>query len=320
MYELIQVAGDSYYVQSPAKIGLVKLNEQEVCLIDSGSDKDAGRKVRQILDANKWKLTAIYNTHSNADHIGGNKYLQAQTNCSIYAPGIECDFTKNPILEPSFLYGAFPPKDLRHKFLMAQESNAEYLKKENLPEGFEIIELSGHFFDMVGFRTKDDVVYLADCLSSKETLDKYQITFIYDVAAYLKTLEMVKTLSAKMFVPAHAEATKDIAPLAQYNIDKVMEIADKIVEICAEPRCFEVILQELFTDYGLKMNFEQYVLVGSTVRSYLAWLKDTGRLQVKFEENMLLWGAGVREKNPAPGLAASLEIKKMMSNYKDSQE
>ena len=37
------------------------------------------------------------------------------------------------------------------------------------------------------------------------------------------------------------------------------------------------------------MTFEQYVLVGSTVRSYLAWLKDNGRLEVIFEENMLLW-------------------------------
>ena len=37
------------------------------------------------------------------------------------------------------------------------------------------------------------------------------------------------------------------------------------------------------------MTFEQYVLVGSTVRSYLAWLKDTGRLNARFENNMLLW-------------------------------
>ena len=104
MYELIQISEQSYYIQSPAKIGLVKLNDTEVCLIDSGNDKDAGRRVRKILDTNGWTLKAIYNTHSNADHIGGNKYLQAQTGCRVYAPGIECDFTRNPILEPAFLY------------------------------------------------------------------------------------------------------------------------------------------------------------------------------------------------------------------------
>ena len=289
MYELIQVSEQSYYIQSPAKIGLVKLNEQDVCLIDSGNDKDAGRKVRQLLNANGWRLTAIYNTHSNADHIGGNKYLQGQTGCKIYAPGIDCAFTRHPVLEPSFLYGGYPCKELRHKFLMAQESDAQELTQESLPDGFEIIPLPGHFFDMVGFRAPDDVVYLADCLSSRETLDKYQIGFIYDVAAYLKTLEMVKSLRAKMFIPAHAAASEDIADLAQYNIDKVLEIADKIIGICQEPLCFDAILQKLFADYGLTMNFEQYVLVGSTVRSYLAWLKDTGRLNGLFENNMLLW-------------------------------
>ncbi len=270
-------------------MGLVRLEGQDVCLIDSGNDKDAGRKVRQLLDANGWHLTAIYNTHSNADHIGGNRYLQGQTGCRIYAPGIDCAFTRHPVLEPSFLYGGYPCRELRHKFLMAQESDARELTEECLPEGFAIIPLPGHFFDMVGFRTSDDVAYLADCLSSRETLDKYQIGFIYDVAAYLNTLEMVKSLQAKMFVPAHAEASEDVTALAQYNIGKVLEIADRITGICQEPLCFEAILQRLFTDCGLTMSFEQYVLVGSTVRSYLAWLKDTGRVNALFESNMLLW-------------------------------
>lgn len=290
MYELIQIPDTNcYYIQSPAKIGLVKLDDSRVCLIDSGSDKDAGRKVRQHLDANGWQLSAIYNTHSNADHIGGNKYLQGQTGCQIYAPGIECAFTRRPILEPSFLYGGYPCKDLRHKFLLAQESDARLLTPNVLPEGFALLPLPGHFFDMVGFRTPDEVVYLADCLSSKETLEKYQISFIYDVAAYLKTLETVQTLEARMFVPAHAEATTDIAPLARYNIQKVQEIAQKILDLCREPLCFESLLQQLFAHYGLVMNFEQYVLVGSTVRSYLAWLKDEGRLQAEFDNNLLLW-------------------------------
>ena len=289
MFELVQITENCYYIQSPAKIGLVKLNGQDVCLIDSGNDKDAGRKIRQHLDANGWNLTAIYNTHSNADHIGGNRYLQAQTGCSIYAPGIDCAFTRHTVLEPSFLYGGYPCKDLRHKFLMAQDSDAQELTRECLPEGFDIIPLPGHFFDMVGFRTPDDVVYLADCLSSKETLDKYQIGFIYDIGAYLDTLEKVKTMQARAFVPSHAACSEDVTELAQYNIDKVLEIADKITEICREPLCFESILQRLFSDYGLSMNFEQYVLVGSTVRSYLAWLKDTGKVKVLFENSMLLW-------------------------------
>ena len=289
MYELIPITQNSYYIQSPAKIGLVTLEGEQVCLIDSGNDKDAGRKVRQLLDSRGWKLRAIYTTHSNADHIGGNRYLQGQTGCRIYAPGIEQAFTASPVLEPSFLYGGYPCGELRHKFLMAQESGAELLTPQALPEGFELIPLPGHFFDMVGYRTADDVVYLADCLSSRETLEKYQISFIYDVAAYLDTLEKVQSLTARMFVPAHAPASEEIGELARYNIRKVWEVAERIVGLCAQPLSFEVILQRLFAAYQLTMNFEQYVLVGSTVRSYLSWLKDTGKLTAVFSDNLLLW-------------------------------
>lgn len=289
MYELIQISERCYYIQSPAKIGLVRLDGNDVCLIDSGSDKDAGRKALRIIENCGWRLLAIYNTHSNADHIGGNQYLQNQTGCKIFASGIERDFTCHTLLEPSFLYGGYPPNELRHKFLLAQGSAAEELSARSLPQGFEIIPLPGHFFDMVGFRAPDDVVYLADCLSSKETLDKYRIGFIYDVGAYLDTLEKVKQMKAQMFVPAHAEPVENIADLAQYNIDKVNEIALKIEELCSEPLCFEHILKKLFDDFALKMTFEQYVLVGSTVRSYLSWLKNTGRITAEFVDNMLLW-------------------------------
>ena len=289
MYELIQLSQRSYFIQSPARIGLVRLDGDAVCLIDSGNDRDAGRRIRQLLDANGWRLTAIYNTHSNADHIGGNHYLQGQTGCRIFAPGIDCAFTRHPVLEPAFLYGGYPCADLRHKFLLAQESDASPLTPDALPAGFSIIDLPGHFFDMVGYRTPDDVVFLADCLSSRETLDKYRIGFLYDVAAYLETLERVKAMRAARFVPAHAADTDDIAPLAQYNIDRVLEIAERIVALCAEPRCFETILQRLFADLDLRMNFEQYVLIGSTVRSYLSYLEDAGRIAAQFEDNRLLW-------------------------------
>lgn len=289
MYELIQVAPRTYYIQSPAKIGVVETSDGHVVLIDSGNDKEAGRKVRQHLDRQGWTLDAIYNTHSNADHIGGNAYLAKQTGCALYAPGIEAAFTQHPILEPALLYGGYPMKALRHKFLLAQESDAQPLTPEHLPAGFELIPLPGHFFDMVGLRTPDDVVFLADCLSSQATLDKYQISYVYDVAAYLDTLERVKEMHAALFVPAHADATEDIAPLAQYNIDKVNEIAGHILDFCAAPHTFEEVLQHLFTSYDLAMTFEQYALVGSTVRNYLSWLLDSEKLSANFFDNRLLW-------------------------------
>lgn len=289
MYELIQAAPQTYYIQSPAKIGLVEVASGHVVLIDSGNDKEAGRKVRQHLDKQGWTLDAVYNTHSNADHIGGNAYLAKQTGCALYAPGVEAAFTQHPILEPAFLYGGYPMKALRHKFLLAQESDAQPLTPDVLPAGFALIPLPGHFFDMVGFRTPDDVVFLADCLSSQATLDKYQISYVYDVAAYLDTLERVKTMQAALFIPAHADATEDIAPLAQYNIDKVNEIAGHILDFCTDAHSFEEVLQHLFTSYGLTMTFEQYALVGSTVRNYLSWLLDSGRLAAEFADNRLLW-------------------------------
>lgn len=289
MYELVQVSDNCYYIQSPAKIGLIKTSENEVCLIDSGNDKDAGKKVKRILDAKGWVLRAVYNTHSHADHIGGNKYLQTQTGCKIFAPGIERDFTEHPILEPAYLYGANPPKELKHKFMMAQESEVGALSEENIPSGWEIIPLPGHSFDMVGFRTPDDIVYLADCLSSRATLEKYQVSFLVDPGEYINTLEKVKTMKAKLFVPSHADASEEVADIAQINIDKVREIMDRILSICAEPKSFEQILKKVVEAYNIKMSFEQYALVGSTLRSYLSRLSGEGRLQAGFEDNMLAW-------------------------------
>ena len=289
MYELIQVSDNCYYIQSPAKIGLVRVSDDSAVLIDSGNDKDAGRKVLKILNQQGWRLNAIYNTHSNADHIGGNKYLQDKTGCVIYAPDIEAAFTRHTILEPSFLYGGYPPSNLCHKFLMAQESNAQVLSQDVLPEDWELIDLPGHFFDMAGFRTGDGIVYLADCLSSCETLEKYKFVFIFNVSAYLETLERVKAMSAKLFIPAHADASENIADLAQANIDSVNQNADLILRLCERPVSFDLLLQKIFNELKLNMTYEQHALAGSTVKSYLSWLNDSGKLRALINNNILVW-------------------------------
>ena len=289
MYELIQITENSYYMDCPAKVGICKTGENEVVCIDSGSDKDAAKKIKRILDEKGWTLKTVYNTHSHADHTGGNQYLQTQTGCRIYAPGADCAIAQHPELEPVTLYGGFAMKELHNKFLMAKESNVEPLNENVIPDGWEIIKLPGHSYDMVGFKTADNVVYLADCLSSESTLEKYQIGFLYDVKSYMETLEMVKQMQAECFVPAHAQPGKSMTELAQKNIDKTLEVTEKILSLLDKPKSFDELLADVFTSYELEMNLTQRMLVGSTVKSYLAYLKNEGRADCIFVNNTMLW-------------------------------
>ncbi len=278
----------NHHIKNPTNIGLYKINDKEVYIIDSGNDRDAGRKILKIIDAQGWSVKGIITTHSNADHIGGNKLIQDRTHCSIYALGIEKCFTEFPILEPSFLFGGYPFKDLRSKFLLAKESTVTAIDN-NLCEGLEYFPLKGHYFDMLGIKTDDDVYFLADSLFSEETIKKYHVFFIYDVEEYLNTLDHLATLEGKMFIPSHCEATTDISDLIEVNRSKVQEISEKIYSLCRQELTFEGILKGIFDDYGLTKDPNQYVLVGSTVRSFLSYLCDKGKVCFEFRDNKMYW-------------------------------
>jgi hypothetical protein len=132
---------------------------------------------------------------------------------------------------------------------------------------------------------------MADCVSSEAIIGKYHIAFLYDVSEYLNTLGMIETLRGKLFIPAHADATDNMKPLADVNRKKVLEIIENIKSICGRPSSFETLLKTLFDKYGLSMDFNQYVLVGSTVRSYLSYMLDNQMINAVFQDNNLLWQA-----------------------------
>ena len=285
--ELIKVGDKTYYLKNNTNIGIYKIDEDDVYIIDSGNDKDAGKKIIKIIENKGWHIKGIINTHSNADHIGGNKVIEERTNCSIYASDVEMSFIKNPILEPTMLYGGYPFKDLKNKFLYAKPSNVLNIK-DNLPEGLEYFSLKGHFLDMIGLKTSDDIYFLGDALFSEETINKYYIFFIYDVREYLNTLDYLSNLNGKLYIASHCEATNDISNLIKINKDKILEISNKIYNLCND-KTFEEILKEIFAEYQLEMNLNQYVLVGSTIKSYLAYLCDENKISYKFEDNKMLW-------------------------------
>jgi glyoxylase-like metal-dependent hydrolase (beta-lactamase superfamily II) len=263
-------------------------------LIDSGGDKEAGRQIRQALEERGWELRLIVNTHSNADHIGGNAYLQKQSGCRIVSTRLESAFIADPVLEPSFLWGALPYRELRGKFLQAAPSRVEPPIPEAGPipgTALEAVPLPGHFLQMIGVLTPDRVLFAGDALFGEEILAKHPVFFLYDVDAHLATLERLESFAAEWFVPGHGRPVRAAGPLAAANRAAIERTGQAVAAICSAPRTFEEILAELCARFAIELNASQYVLVGGTLRAYLTWLRDREVLRPSFAAGRMLWGA-----------------------------
>jgi glyoxylase-like metal-dependent hydrolase (beta-lactamase superfamily II) len=240
-------------------------------------------------------VSCIANTHSNADHCGANAFVQARSNCRIAAPRSEASFIESPSLEPAFLWGGFPLPALRNKFLMAKSSRVtDFLEPPCKVPGTDIeaLPLPGHYVGMVGYMTPDRVFFAADAAASPAILEKYRYYYVYDVAAHLATLDALAVMDADWFVPSHAEPTREAGPLAAANKAKIFEVGERILELCGSPGSGpmtpDALIVALAASYGLELNHTQYALLGSTLRSYLAWLADRGLVLTRIEANRLV--------------------------------
>jgi glyoxylase-like metal-dependent hydrolase (beta-lactamase superfamily II) len=289
-----QLGRRTWLLPTGVNVGLWEDPEGAV-LIDSGGDKEAGRQIRQALEQRRWPLRLIVNTHSNADHIGGNAYLQRQTGCRVAATRLEAAFITDPLLEPSFLWGSAPFRQLRGKFLQAAPSTVNLVLPDSGPipgTELEAVALPGHFLQMIGVRTPDGVLFAGDALFGEEVLAKHPVFFLHDVAAHLETLDRLQGLAAEWIVPGHGRPVREAGPLVAANRAALERTASAARSACAKPACFEEILAELCRAFAIELNPSQYVLVGGTLRAYLAWLADQGTLRPSFENGRMLWRAG----------------------------
>jgi glyoxylase-like metal-dependent hydrolase (beta-lactamase superfamily II) len=292
--ELSLLAGSTYVARGPTNIG-VYVSEGRAILVDSGNDEDAGRKILRACGAAGLEVSCIANTHSNADHCGANAFVQSRTSCRIAAPRIEASFIESPSLEPAFLWGGFPLPPLRNKFLVAKSSRVtDFLEPPcQVPgTGIEVLPLPGHYVGMVGYLTPDRVFFAADAAASPAILEKYRYYYVYDVAAHIATLDALAVMDADWFVPSHAEPVREAGPLVAANKAKIFEVGERILELCGPlssgPTTPDALIVGLAASYGLELNHTQYALLGSTLRSYIAWLADRGLVVTRIEANRLV--------------------------------
>lgn len=296
MMELKKITERVYYIPNPANIGVVKDGEKSAILIDTGLDDDNGKKVLRLLEENGLFVNAIVNTHSHADHCGGNKIIKEKTGATIYAPEVESAIIQYPVLEPLYLFsGANPLKDLQNKFLMAQPSEVDrVIKKEEKKLKFtevelEIVPLPGHAPNQIGVEV-DDVLFCADSLFSEEVLEKHKIPFYIDIDKARETLRYLRESRHRFFVPSHAEPRGSLVELVDANLESIDGVEKYILDIFHGSKATGQVLKELCDHYQIKMKgVQQYFLMNTVTMAYLSSLHRKGKLKVYVKDNSLLW-------------------------------
>lgn len=290
--EIRHLGGDTWYFPGRVNVGLFR-HGGGAWLVDSGLDDEAGRKIARHLEEEGTPLRRIVTTHSNADHCGANAFLRRRMGASVAATAMEATVMQNPMLEPLLLWSAFPFEAIRSKFLEAKASSVDLIIANSgvFDESrMEAVPLPGHFLDMIGVRTPDDVLFTADALFSGEVIGKYGIMFVLDVQGALDTFDRLEAAEARWFVPSHAPATEDIGPLVETNRRGMLRIRDMVLDCCTVPSSRESILAAVAELLGLSMTPSEYVLNSAAISAHLTWLAQNGTVAPMVEKGVLLWG------------------------------
>ena len=281
--ELHHLKGNTYYIDGTTNIGLYKLNDKDCALIDSGFAK-VGPQIYEILKENNLNLKYIINTHAHADHMGANKYLMNIYKCQMITSQIERAFARDDKLDIGFLYGGYPLECFDTP-LMHIDEQKDILHLSSLPKGITSFRLKGHHYDMVGYKTDDDVYFVADAIGNRDTIYSEHILLIYDVKGYIDSLNLLKSFNGNYIVPSHSYVTKNITDLVNINLEQINQIIELILDKLSIQKTLEQLVKEIFDYYNLRISNNKYLLVTSTIRSYLAYLYSLKKIETKFENN-----------------------------------
>lgn len=288
MFEIKELLGNTFYYQAYTNVGIYMLNEKEVVLIDSCDHKRMVRGLDRQLEEKGLKVNTVINTHCHVDHICGNRYFQDKYGCRLLSTKLEHGYIYKPDMEADYYNVGLSVEKEFNPFYGIESSETEIITEENIPEGFEIIPLPGHGFEMIGVRTPDDVVFLADSVLSRSTWENYKLPFFYNVNRALETMKYVSTLSGKVFVPSHNEPVEDIGELARYNFDRLKEKKQMVFELC-ENQSFESLFALVAEDQELLVKTPKYCMYAVMVRNLLQALIEKDKIFSEFQNGRMIY-------------------------------
>ena len=313
--KIFELKENIFVIPNSTNVGVILSFDNErknagVFLIDSGCTEIDGEYILDVLNdffaANKdisFLVKAIFTTHAHADHCGAHNFIKENTNCIIYSPFSERGNMENPVVLSSFLWGGYPPHELRTHFFQAdpvfpdEVVNPDSVIELSDERKITFIELPGHshghFGIILNCRDKSKILFSGDALFTREEIARHWIPLIVNPNEFMNSLDKICSIENLSYcVPSHGKVISG-------NIEETAEL-DKIA-ILTTKECIlealnlndfmtaEQIIKYVAKRNSLNMNLSQYALISSTIKSYIAVLHDERKLRMKVEDNTLLF-------------------------------
>lgn len=296
MAEIKRLGTKTYYVTGMFHVGIYVIGcnknysgKMDVCLIDSGLNSDIAATIDKLLISEGFRVKLIINTHYHADHSGGNSYFYEKYHCDIISTKLNAAMISNYDVCPAMLWGAAPIRETMTDYFYTASTNASDIDDYILPDGLTTVSLHGHCVEMIGIKTSDDVFFVGDAVVSENTLAKNSLTYIYDIEEHLKTLDRLEHMKASIYVPYHAEPTKDIVSLVEANRKSITNVLWTIRDICETPSTFDEIYSTIYTRSGYTTTLYRYVVEGSILKGYLSYMYNNGEIETVITGNYIKW-------------------------------
>ncbi|WP_295818589.1 MBL fold metallo-hydrolase [uncultured Deinococcus sp.] len=298
MSALIPLAPGVSYLPGAVNSVVLEDGHGGALLVDTGLDDSHARKLLRALDSAGLTPTGILNTHSHADHHGGNTFiLRRFPEVKVFAPPLEAAIITHPILEPIGLFGARPPHELQTKFLLAPPSPARLAPEPGLCRlggvTVELIEVAGHASMMYAVRV-GEVLYAADALFGPDALAKHPLVFCQDsglqkaAAARLGELEGVRVT-----LPGHGGPTEELAELVAANLATHARTTQAVLDaVRQQPATVDDLLPRVCDTLGVTMTSAGAVVLNrAVVSAHLTELLEAGAVQMQVSANRLVFGS-----------------------------
>ena len=304
---VINISDCIYYISGPTNIGIIeeRLSETKsnLYMIDSGCNTEDGKRIfteiTEYFSKKDITIKAIINTHSHADHCGANNYIQQKTNCEIWITENEQGSLINPFLQPIISWGGNPLPEINSSYYVAEKTVPNKIintnEKLTLNNGIKLsfINLPGHYFEMIGILCENDnkkILFASDGIFGRKNIGKYWIPFLYDVKEFKNSLDTINSLNADFCIPGHGEPTSQIEETVELNKIAIISNEQCILEALKyKEQTQEDILKYVADKNEINLHIAQYMLIGCTIKAYLTFLYNEGKISYHIKENKMYW-------------------------------